>query len=145
MTHLYVNPVRVATCNALFATCSVMHFDPHFAICALGLKTSRRSPGQKNACPISLLWSDFSCIDYYLRKRRLDLSVEHLPRKLVGDYHDTKQSLRLRDFTEETEIEPEYEERGGFEKLGDLITKVDNATGMTGKLGDVVGRRRSLR
>ncbi|KAG6946822.1 hypothetical protein JG687_00016498 [Phytophthora cactorum] len=76
---------------------------------------------------------------------KLDLSVEHLPRKLVGDYHDTKQSLRLRDFTEETEIEPEYEERGGFEKLGDLITKVDNATGMTGKLGDVVGRRRSLR
>ncbi|KAG2777828.1 hypothetical protein PC129_g15782 [Phytophthora cactorum] len=75
---------------------------------------------------------------------KIELDVERLPRELGADHQHIKRSLRQHDFNAESEIEPEDEERGGLGNVDDLITKIDDAVGMTGKVDDVVGKAEKM-
>ncbi|KAI9980646.1 hypothetical protein PInf_009949 [Phytophthora infestans] len=70
-----------------------------------------------------------------------NLKLERLPQELVADNQNINRSLRQH---EEDEIEHPREERGGLEKMDDLITKVDDAVGMTGKIDDIVGKTNKM-
>ncbi|KAI9980645.1 hypothetical protein PInf_009948 [Phytophthora infestans] len=48
--------------------------------------------------------------------------------------------LRRHYLEEEADIESDDEDRGGLDKVDDLITKVDDALGITGKMDDVAGK-----
>ncbi|KAG6949448.1 hypothetical protein JG688_00014621 [Phytophthora aleatoria] len=124
------------------------HFDRHLTICAEELKTPHRSP-RRTMRVLSILVMLISAASVTTTSgnvgaAKIELDVERLPREFGADHLHIKRFLRQHDFNAEAEIEPEDEERGGLEKMDDLITKIDDAVGMTWKVDDVVGKAEKL-
>ncbi|KAF1776167.1 NUDIX hydrolase domain-like [Phytophthora cactorum] len=142
----YINPVGVL--GQGHPQCGFFHFDRHFTICAEELKTPQRSPSRTMRV-LSILVMLISAASVTTTSgnvgaAKIELDVERLPRELGADHQHIKRSLRQHDFNAESEIEPEDEERGGLGNVDDLITKIDDAVGMTGTVDDVVGKAEKM-
>lgn len=108
--------------------------DPHFAICSRNLKTPHQSPPQKMRV-LLILFVLISSASATSSEHVGITKTERFP--IAAEVH---RFLRRHYLEEEADIESDDEDRGGLDKVDDLITKVDDALGITGKMDDVAGK-----